>query len=233
MKKIYFVLAAVAMFFAVEANAQITVGAGYNHGVMTGREDNVTESEGFDGFYIEATYDWNFLDRNWGMLAIQPGVRFSYMGDAESEKEMGIKAKSSFNETYLDVPVLVKYSYPLGKVKLSAFAGPVFSLGLTSTTKASVTGEGMDYMTKVNMYSGKMVVKGGGESSSMESETSTDYGRFDLKLGLGIGATLSDRFNVKLGYNFGLLNRYTGEKVEGYRHSIHTGIFYVGVGYSF
>ena len=42
-----------------------------------------------------------------------------------------------------------------------------------------------------------------------------------------------DKFNVKVGYDFGLLNRYTGEQVENYKSKIHTGMLYVGVGYSF
>jgi hypothetical protein len=60
-----------------------------------------------------------------------------------------------------------------------------------------------------------------------------DYGRFDLKLGLGIGTSFKDRFNVKLGYDIGLLNRYTGEKNDYVKTKIHTGLLYLGVGYTF
>ena len=61
----------------------------------------------------------------------------------------------------------------------------------------------------------------------------SDYGRFDLKIGLGAGVTIAERVNVKVGYNFGLLNRYTGEQVEGYKYKSHTGVFYVGAGFNF
>ena len=234
MKKIYFILAAAAMFLAVDANAQLQVGAGYNHGTRTERIADEDDSEDLDGFYLEATYGLNLVEKGWGTLALEPGVRFTYLGDAESDTESGYKVKSAFNETYLDIPVHVKYSYDLGTVKLSAFAGPVFSMGLTSVAKASVSGEGVDYVIKYHNYSGKTITKGEGSSSSVNPDGLTDYGRFDIKLGLGIGATFMEKFNVKVGYNIGMLNRYTGEQLrKDYKHKMHTGVFYAGIGFSF
>lgn len=235
MKKIYFAIAAlVAMLFATEANAQLTVGAGYNHEVMTEKVLGDSESEGLDGFYLEATYDLDFLDEYWGMLALQPGVKFSYAAEIESEEFMGMTMKSTFAETYFNIPVLLKYSYPIGDLKLSAFAGPVLSLGLTSSAKLTVRGDDGKYTTKYNLYNGKTTTQGDdlGLDSSLDS-TISDYGRFDLKLGLGIGATIADVIGVKLGYDIGLLNKYTGEQYEGETYKVHTGVFYVGVGISF
>ena len=234
MKKIYFILAAAAMLFAVDANAQLQVGAGYNHGTTTERIADEDDSEDLDGFYLEATYDWNLIEKGWGTLAIQPGVRFTYLGESDSDTELGYKAKEAFNETYLDIPVHVKYSYDLGAVKLSAFAGPVFSMGLTSVTKTSISGEGMNYVAKYHNYSGKTVTKGEGSSSAVNPDGMTDYGRFDIKLGLGVGATFKEKFNVKLGYNIGMLNRYTGEQISNnYKYKMHTGVFYAGIGFNF
>ena len=233
MKKIYFILAAAAMLLAVDANAQLQVGAGYNHSTTTERIADEDDSEDLDGFYIEATYDLNFLEKGWGTLALQPGVRFTYLGEADSDIEYGYKAKSAFNETYLDIPVHVKYSYDLGAVKLSAFAGPVFSMGLSSVAQTSISGEGVDYFVKYHNYSGKTITKG--ESlSSVNPDGMTDYGRFDIKLGLGVGATFMEKFNVKVGYNIGMLNRYTGEQLsKDYKYKMHTGVFYLGVGFNF
>ena len=233
MKKIYFILAAAAMLLAVDANAQLQVGAGYNHSTTTERIADEDDSEDLDGFYIEATYDLNFLEKGWGTLALQPGVRFTYLGEADSDIEYGYKAKSAFNETYLDIPVHVKYSYDLGAVKLSAFAGPVFSMGLSSVAQTSISGEGVDYFVKYHNYSGKTITKG--ESlSSVNPDGMTDYGRFDIKLGLGVGASFMDKFNVKVGYNIGMLNRYTGEQLsKDYKYKMHTGVFYAGIGFSF
>ena len=205
MKKIYFIIAAVAMLFAIEAKAQIGVGVGYN--MLSTSYGEVAESESLNGFYIEATYDYNFLNDSWGSLAVQPGVRFTYAGTSETEETFGLTA--SKNETYLDIPVLVKYTYDLDALKLSAFAGPVISCGLSSSSSLSGDGESL--------------------SASNYGEDGV-YGRFDIKLGLGIGATFMEKYNAKIGYNVGLLNRYTGESDA---YNIRTGVFYLGIGYNF
>ena len=209
MKNVYLIIAAAVMLFAVEANAQIGVGVGYNMLNNVQKALDEDESGALNGFYVEATYDINFLERSRGELGLQPGLRFSYAGDHESEEALGVKAKASENETYLDIPVLVKYSYDLDAVKLSAFAGPVLSCGLSSVAKVSVD----DNTTKASNYGDESV-----------------YGRFDVKLGLGIGAAFMDKFNAKLGYNVGLLNRYTGNLDD---LTFRTGVFYVGVGINF
>ena len=209
MKKVYLIIAAAVMFFAVEAKAQICIGVGYNMLNNVQKALDEDDDDTLNGFYVEATYDINFLERNWGELCLQPGLRFSYAGDHESEEALGVKAKASKNETYLDVPVLVKYSYDLDAVKLSAFAGPVLSCGLSSVAKVSVD----DNTTKASNYGDESV-----------------YGRFDVKIGLGIGAAFMEKFNAKIGYNVGLLNRYTGTIDD---LSLRTGVFYVGVGINF
>jgi hypothetical protein len=62
----------------------------------------------------------------------------------------------------------------------------------------------------------------------------TDYGRFDIKFGIGAGVTVAEKLNVKLGYNIGMLNRYTGEQLsKDYKYKMHTGVFYLGVGFNF
>lgn len=224
MKKFYFILAAAAMFLAVDANAQLGVGIGYNHLNNATRMADEKDNEGLDGFYVEATYDWNFLDKGWGSLGLQPGLRYTFAGESDSEDG----GRVSLAEHYLDVPVNVKYSYDLGSVKLSAFAGPVFSLGLASSIRASVG----ELVTKTSRYTGATIVKGNGDSIKTDGN-GTDYGRFDIKFGVGVGATFLENLNVKLGYNFGMLNRYTGPKSDNIKSSMHTGVFYVGVGFNF
>ena len=214
MKKIYFLIAAAAMFLAVEANAQIGVGLGYNLLTTTATMADESEDDSLNGFYLEATYDINFLNRNWASLGLQPGFRYPFAGESDSDEVAGVKTNASFTEHYLDVPVNVKYSYEIipTTLKAYAFAGPVFSLGLASNLKA---GAG-DTSVKTNNYK------------------DTEYGRFDIKFGLGAGVTLAEKLNVKLGYNIGMLNRYTGEQIsKDYKYKTHTGVFYLGVGFNF
>lgn len=233
MKKIYIIMiSVVAMMLSIDTFAQVSVGAGYNLGTMTTRVDSERDSESYGGFYLEGTYDLNFLERHWGRLALQPGVRLSYMGESENDEVLGITTKSSFNETYFDIPVMVKYSYDFPNVSLFGYAGPVFSFGMTSTSKLKVKGDNVDYVWKYYNYSGKTVTKGDGATTN-SGQGLTDYGSFDTKLGLGLGATFMEKVNVKVGYNIGLLNRYTGDQIEGHKLAYRSGVFYVGLGYNF
>jgi hypothetical protein len=210
MKKIYFILAvAAAVLFATEASEQIGVGLGYNLSHSVQKEAGQKNGNELNGFYLEATYDINFLEKLWGNLGIQPGLRFSYAGVHDSAELLGVLTKSSWAETYLDIPVFVKYSQDFRVWDFFVFAGPVFSCGLSSQSKTSVK----DISTEINVYEGD-----------------PEYGRFDLKFGVGVGVTGLDNYNVKVGYNFGMLNRYTGSLRD---LSYRTGVFYVGVGYSF
>ena len=86
MKKVYLIIAAAVMFFAVEANAQIGVGVGYNMLNNVQKALDEDESGALNGFYVEATYDVNFLEKSWGELGLQPGLRFTYAGDHEAEE---------------------------------------------------------------------------------------------------------------------------------------------------
>ena len=214
MKKIYLtVLTFAAMFFAVDAYAQLGVGVGYNLMNTTQKLADESDDESLNGFYVEATYDFNFLQAKWGSLGIQPGLRYSFAGETESEKMPGLTTRASLTEHYLDIPVNVKYSYDImpSTLKAYAFAGPVFSCGLASSLKVKANDDDI----KTNNYK------------------DTTYGRFDIKLGLGAGVTLMEKFDVKLGYNIGLLNRYTGEQIDNFKYKTHTGVFYVGVGFNF
>jgi opacity protein-like surface antigen len=214
MKKIYFILSAAMMFFAINANAQFGVGVGYNLLNNITRIGGESDDESLNGFFIEGTYDLNLLEVKWGSLGLQPGVRYTFGGETDTEETAGIKSKASLTEHYLDIPVNVKYSYEIlpSKLKAYAFAGPVFSFGLASTLSASIE----DNVIKTNNYE------------------DSEYGRFDLKLGIGAGVTLAEKLNVKLGYNIGMLNRYTGEQLsKEHKFSTHTGVFFIGVGFNF
>ena len=231
MKKIYFILAAAAMFLAVEANAQLGVGVGYNHINTVQKMADESDDESLDGFYIEATYDLNFLDANWGSIGLQPALRYTFGGDSESDEILGVNTRASIAEHYLDIPVNVKYGYDVlpSKLKIFAFAGPVFSFGLSSVTSASADNS----IVKTNLYTGTVKTKLNSETTKTKGD-GTDYGRFDIKFGIGAGVTVVEKLNVKLGYNIGMLNRYTGEQISSdHKFKRHTGVFYLGVGFNF
>lgn len=230
MKKIYIVLISIAaMMLTVDTYAQISVGAGYNSGINTTKAGGERDSESLGGFYVEGTCDLTFLQKGWGTLALQPGVKFTYYGDTEKEELMGVKSRLSFRETYFDIPVLVKYSYDLPDFSVYGFAGPVFSFGLTSVTKMTQKGDNIDSMWKYYNYSGKTVTKGDDVGTGTIGGKGTDYRAFDTKIGIGVGITVMETVGIKVGYNIGLINRYKNAS----EFSSRTGVFYVGAAYCF
>ena len=59
------------------------------------------------------------------------------------------------------------------------------------------------------------------------------YKMFDLKLALGLGVTVSEKVDIKVGYNIGLLNRIV-HKIDDYaKYSAHSNVLYFGVAYNF
>ena len=259
MKKITTILAAsfLAVAFCSVANAQISVGFGYanksvnNKTVATG-EDNSGYQKGtatnLKGFYVEGMYNWDFYNTESGVLSLQPGVRYYYMTSLRAKislkNDQGeTKSKSRFNDHLLDIPVNVKYTYDLasGSVKAYAFAGPVLSFGLRAAEKSQqivkVDGETQDgsYKSVTNAYNGKTKTQTWTDGKWEKSESSSDghMSLFDLKLGLGLGLQVMEKFDVKFGYNLGLLNRTTVKADEGEKYKAHSNILWFGVAYNF
>lgn len=109
--------------------------------------------------------------------------------------------KGDLQEHYLNIPVRFDYGAELAPgVRGFVYAGPTLSFGLASSTKltASIAG-----------YSADKVFDNYSDGS--------DYGRMDVLLGGGIGVDVNKiRFTV--GYDCGMLNRYTGDASNTARH---------------
>lgn len=231
-KSIFIIPLLAAMLSAVEANAQFGIGAGYNFETMTTKAGNNKNSDNLNGFYVEASYGINLAEGRWGSVALAPGLRYSYFGDAEKQDGVfGFSTTASINEHYLDIPINVKYAFTVARpVKVFAYAGPVFSIGLDSYSRVSLSGSNKEYSVTYHNYSGKIDTKGDETTGNIATPGIKDYGRFDLKVGIGAGVTLFDMIDVKVGYNIGMLNRYRGE-AENYR--IGTNVFTAGVAFNF
>ena len=106
------------------------------------------------------------------------------------------------NLHYLNVPVKAKYSFPLSnQFGFFALAGPTFSLGLSATYK-----------------------KNGASIDVFDSTLK----RFDIKLGIGAGFSYNDKLELRLGYDWGLLNQ---SQVSGTPVSIN--YLHIGLAYKF
>jgi hypothetical protein len=270
MKKCLFVAVIAATVFAASAKAQFSIGVGYaNEKVIskTSVLDLGTGIKGYsweksrthlDGFYVEASYDWEFTEMGPGVFTLQPGVRYTMLTSLISStksraskdgEKYSASSQSRYNNHLLDIPVNVKYSYDFvpGTVKAYVFAGPVLSLGLVAnnvldeTYNVLVNGklEKQRVVETCNVYNGKYIVKTyNQETKKYDVEKQQDdlyklYNAFDLKFGLGAGVTLCEEVDIKFGYNIGLLNRSFIKKDDLYKYSAHSNIMYFGVAYNF
>lgn len=110
------------------------------------------------------------------------------------------------NAFYLRVPLHVKYAYRLDNMfELFGTAGPALSYAL----------------------GGKVRYHEGGISYTENFFDNSDQ-RFDIPLGLEIGANINKTFKLTLGYDFGLLNQI---KDVDYRFTRN--VFRAGIGYNF
>lgn len=273
MKKLLFASVVVAMAFAVNASAQISVGAGYVNETVITKEASIL-GEGYsgyswskdrmqlNGFYLEAMYNWNFAQAGPGDLALQAGLRYNCLTNfnensktnityTEGESITSLKgfSKNRTSDHFIDIPVHLAYAYNVvpGSVRAYAFAGPVLSLGLaaqsTSSSKTNTIYDGDRNLTReierYNAYTGNYYIKSfDNETNKYNIDRGRDdkyklYNMFDLKLALGVGVTISEKVDIKLGYNIGLLNRSFIKNTNDTKYSVHSNVFYFGTAYNF
>lgn len=205
MKKVILTIALVAAA-ATSAFAQIGIGAGYaNNAQKIGDSDPSTTN----GFYVEGTYNIPVA----GEFSIVPGIRYTYLGKANSASTsiagISISGSSTLVEHYIAVPVMAQYGIDLGSAKVFAFAGPTFSFGLASQTKVEASVAGISADKPIDNY---------GENSP--------YGRSNVFVGGGLGIQLGS-FQIKGAYDFGLLNRYDSENVTCKDSQFRVGVAYL------
>ena len=95
-------------------------------------------------------------------------------------------AGSNLTEMYVDLPIRAKFYIPISdEFELFVFGGAVPSVCLSSHL-----GIGSDKNDKISRF---------GENSN--------YSRYDVMAGGGIGAEIAEHFKIALGYDHGLLDR--------------------------
>ena len=196
------------MLAGFNANAQVSLGAGFLNSKSITKIESSTANAVMNGFYVGADYCMPIV----GGLSMTPGLYYSY-STASDAAAIGsiISAKGTTSEMYIGVPV--NFSYTLNfsdAVKGFVFAGPTFNLGLTSNTK----------------YSGN--IAGFSAGKTVDYYKDSDYGRFEVMLGGGVGLEVSC-IRLTVGYDLGINNRYTG-KLDDYtvrRNQLHAGIAYL------
>lgn len=210
MKKIFTtILAASMMLVGLNAFAQMSVGAGYVNSDQRFRlkKDSKPEVGNLSGFYAGGEYNIDLMK----YISIAPGIQYEFLASKESQF-LGIKSK--LQEHYVNVPVNVRFNFPLANdLRLFAFGGPTLSCGIVSKSIANIPIIGEK---KLDNY-GKNEISG--DKSS--------YGRFDVMLGAGLGFEALNAIQVKVGYDWGLLDRNSTDAIQ------HRNRLYIGVAYMF
>jgi hypothetical protein len=136
-----------------------------------------------NGFVVGAAYDVMFANS----LGVSLGLDYALTFGNKSLQIQGMSANSTtYNIHTLELPIRLLYEYPIeDDISVFAFAGPKLALDLAWKGK-----EKYGNLTKTfDMYDEDVIY------------------RFNLLLGPGLGARYRN-FQIKLGYDWGLLNRY-------------------------
>ena len=232
--KSYFKLIAVAVaIFAasIEASAQFGVNIGYmtsnTRPALAGIDAHNSRTNGFTvGIDSELKLIGNFL-------SIQPGLYYQHLLASEDIAEIaGLAAENTYSDFFLAVPIHFKLGFniiPDRMLRLYVFAGPTFEIGLKSADKISLSGRDISGEVSYNYYTGEFKTSSTELDNLVASyfpEGEKLYGRFDVMLGGGIGLQVIKFLDIKVGYDYGLVNRFRKEMDK----TVNRGQFYVGVG---
>lgn len=164
-----------------------------NWGGKDASDSNLDMNPGFHiGGFVESP-----LTRS---LELESGLYLATKGARGEDSIEGIDLKVRSTSYYLDLPVLVKYSFPAG---LNLFAGPQFSYLLDSKWTWEFDGE-------------------------KESEWDTEgANRFDLGLVAGTGYKFKNGFRLNANYDLGLSKLGKDDNSKVYNRVIKVSAGYV------
>lgn len=223
MKKIFAMVAVAAgLLFAGNANAQLSINAGYapqtyKTTYTSSNGNSSTDTLNMTGFFVGVNYNTNLT----GALNVSVGLqgRYNTFSDSSSASFFGLasgQVKRTDNQFVIDVPVLFNYGFNLdGGLKVSVFVGPTLSYAVSGKTtiegNANVLGFGGNTSDEDNWYN---------------EDKTFNRNALDLSGTIGVSANFNS-FRLYGGYNMGLLNT---NKKDNY--TTKGSNWFVGVGYS-
>lgn len=169
-------LAAAALLAGVEAQAQMSVGAGYLN--ITQSFDN-TSANG-NGAYAGLSFNIPLA----GGFGIAPGVYYTF-SNYKQDAAWGL-LKGSTTEHAINVPLNLNFGCNLARdMRAFIFGGPTFQYGLSSKTKTDLAGA-----ATVN-----------GDNYADDGTQ-----RFVVYAGGGLGMDIANKFQVTVGYDHSVTN---------------------------
>ena len=210
MKKALFILVAMTLVSAT-AFAQVRVGVGYANSADRFKVQNSDVQVGTaNGVY--GTIGLNIPVA--GDLSFSPSVMYTYLTAKSGKSGLGglVSAGATSQEHYINVPLHLEYGSELfPNFRLFFFGGPSVSFGLISKTTYSAGIGGYTVDTAVDHYNDY-----------------SDYGRWDVMVGGGMGFDLLHRIRLTVGYDFGLLDRELDNgSITRHRNQLSAGVAFL------
>ncbi|MBQ6957146.1 MAG: PorT family protein [Bacteroidales bacterium] len=205
-------LMAAAFLVAVTSFAQVQIGAGYVNSTDRTKLSNDAEvsTAAANGVYAGLGVTLPLA----GDLAVTPGVYYMFLTSHNGRSVANgiLSASGDLQEHYVNVPIYFNYGSELApNFRLFFFGGPTFSAGIISKTVLSASILGFSANTAIDNY-----------------RDVSGYGRFDVMLGGGMGVDLGKRLRLTVGYDFGMMNRYTeGNGIIRHRNQLHGGLAFL------
>ena len=160
-----------------------------------------TEKVDYNKFF--AGYSHNFeLASEFGLEA---GLNFVFGLDKDKEKDLDAVVR---NTSFLfEAPVLANYTFVNeSDIKFKAFAGPVFHCGLSDKTTSIVSG---------------------GKTWDIDNYKDGDLNRFNVSAAIAVAAEFSNRYRVKIGYDFGLTDVDKNDNIKLHENCISFTLGYI------
>ena len=217
LKKIMLLFVVTVFSVSITAQNKLSVNLGYLNNNITLKTSlggvQVSKEAPSNGFVVGAAYDVMFANS----LGVSLGLDYALTFGDKIPTIMGLSFDNvTHNIHTLELPIRLVYEYPIeDDISVFAFAGPKLAFDLSWRGKETYGG-----ITKTfDMYDKDVIY------------------RFNLLLGPGLGARYRN-FQIKLGYDWGLLNRYNKNNkfsVEGFTPDvkINNNNFYVMLGLVF
>lgn len=247
MKKTFIAIVAAATIFAsVDMSAKgtsrrpsrsprydtgIELSVGYLHSGYRSKSwvtDEVTKASGLNGLSLGLTKDMSLI-RN--VLYFQTGLVYEYQTSTNRyTPNQNMTVVEERNEHYVDVPVRVKLSMDVTRdMRAFLYVGPTLDLGLSAKLQGRVKGEG-DAIDKIdyNYFTGKVK----GDPIGILSTPSSPYRAIDVLMGGAVGVELYNIAVVKLGFDWGLINKNKNQAVAD-QLTTSRNLFHLGVGVRF
>lgn len=195
------------MLIGTAALAQPSIGVGFVNSTDKAKAGNTSTTTSLNGFNVGASYNFNIA----GALNVAPGLYYTLVTKSDADNFLGVvDTKSDITEHYLSVPVMFNVGLPLADgIVGRVYAGPTLAYGLASNTKVKASAAGFSNDTKVNNYD------------------DDNYGRFDVMLGGGVAVDFFDIVRFKVGYDYGLVNRYDSDNITLHRSQLTVGVAYL------